>query len=728
MPSPENSRSTAFSHAAASAADSEFDRLPSGGSRDDAEFREVEDRLRILFDHAPDGIVMLDVESTRFIDVNRAAEKLFGLSRDELLKIGPFELSPKFQPGGLSSELGAAKVAEAANGGVAAFTWWHVDAQGRRFPCDVHLMRVPWQNRTVIRGSIVDTSKQMLLELSEFGHSTILQQIVSGTSLEDALSALVQTMESRLPGTLCSVLLLDAETQRLHLGAAPSLPAFYNQAVEGLEIGPMVGSCGAAAYSGKRVIVGDVSTHANWADFHEIARSAQIRACWSEPILSPSGQVLGTFAMYYREPGEPAPVELRAIETAARLTAVAIELIKARQLLQQANANLERRVAEETEHLVEANERLRKSEQELRLAAVAFDVHDSIVITDRNGKILRVNRSFTQLTGYAPEEVIGKTPRVLRSGRHNREFYDKMWHAIRTDGFWEGEVWNRHKHGQEYLQRLTIACVRDEQGEITHFVANGQDLTRQKQAETDRAEILAASSVQRALLPKRFPDLPGLDIAGAVHPADCVSGDFFNVLSISPQAAGIVVADVSGHGLASGLVMSQMQAHLQLLTENQSDPGELLTQANEILSRSSFEQFVTAFLACLNTHTRTLVYAAAGHQGYLLRADGDMVILKSTGFPLGIHETWAEPSSPEIELHPGDILLVPTDGIEEAWNSRRECFGRGRMFDLVRRNATQPADQIVEALFEAAREFADGTPQADDITAVVVKVLDTEAA
>ena len=305
-----------------------------------------------------------------------------GCPASSLLELGPFELSPTSQPGGPSAQLAQERIAEAVHDGVSVFEWWHRNAQGERFPCDVHLVRVPWEDRVVIRGSIIETSGKKLLELSEVGHSKILEKMACKAPLSETLEQLVLTIESLLPGMACSVLLLDHETQCLRLGAAPSLPDFYNAAVDGLKIGPAVGSCGAAAFTGQRVIAGDVSKHPNWTAFRQLAEQAQLRACWSEPILSLTGAVLGTFAMYYGEPIEPAPVELKVIQTAAQMIAIAIERVRAQQWLQELNETLQRRVALETQHLVEANERLRASELELRLAAVAFDVHDSIVITD----------------------------------------------------------------------------------------------------------------------------------------------------------------------------------------------------------------------------------------------------------------------------------------------------------------------------------------------------------
>ncbi len=683
----------------------------------------AEQRVRTLLDHAPDAIVMLDVETGRFIDANLMAEQLFGVPRGKLLEVGPFELSPPRQPGGSSCDLARERIAEALEGGAITFEWWHCNARGERFPCDVHLVRMPWENRVVIRGSIMESSGRKLLELSEVSHSKILQMIARGATLTETLEQLVRTVENLLPGLICSVLLLDQESDRLRLGAAPGLPSFYNAAVDGLQIGPTVGCCGAAAFTGQRVVAADVTTHPNWTAYRELAERAGIRACWSEPILSLAGTVLGTFAMYYHEPIEPAPVELRVIQTAAQTVSVAIERVRAHNLLRELNETLRRRVALETKYLVEANEKLRLTEQELRLAAVAFDVHDSIVITDVNGTILRVNQAFTKLTGYTADEVVGTTPRVLRSGRHDDEFYHEMWRTIATKGFWEGEIWNRRKDGQEYLQRLTIACVRDSLGRITHYVANGQDLTHQKRAEADRAEILAASSVQRAFLPPHNPCVPGLDIAGSVYPADCVSGDFFNFFTMGQNQVGILIADVSGHGLGAGLVMAKMQAHLRSLTEGCDDPHQLLTDANRGLSWSDSGHFVTMFLGRLDPQTRSFIYAGAGHQGYLVKASGAAHILQSTGAPLGIEATWdADPDLGTV-LEAGDLIVLPTDGIEEARNPDRVQFGRNRMLDVIRDNASKPAAEIIECLYHATRRFSAGESQHDDIAAIVVKVL-----
>jgi sigma-B regulation protein RsbU (phosphoserine phosphatase) len=130
------------------------------------------------------------------------------------------------------------------------------------------------------------------------------------------------------------------------------------------------------------------------------------------------------------------------------------------------------------------------------------------------------------------------------------------------------------------------------------------------------------------------------------------------------------------------------------------------------------------FLGCLDARRRSFVYAGAGHQGYLFLANGEMKVLGATGLPLGVADVSTVPSAPATVLKAGDVILLPTDGIEEAYSRDGRSFGRQRIGEILRNNQQESAAQIVDALFGAAREFADGEPQEDDITAVVVKVLD----
>jgi anti-sigma regulatory factor (Ser/Thr protein kinase) len=158
----------------------------------------------------------------------------------------------------------------------------------------------------------------------------VLAGIVAGVPLSDALGALLRVVEAvSADGVLGSVLLLEADGAHLRHCAAPSLPASYNEAIDGIAIGPSVGSCGTAAYRREQVIVADIVADPLWAEFRDLAGAAGLRACWSTPILGGDGQLLGTFAMYYPQPQRPGAVDLALIEVLVRTVAMAIERSRA---------------------------------------------------------------------------------------------------------------------------------------------------------------------------------------------------------------------------------------------------------------------------------------------------------------------------------------------------------------------------------------------------------------
>jgi PAS domain S-box-containing protein len=158
----------------------------------------------------------------------------------------------------------------------------------------------------------------------------ILRMIMAQEPLSDILNMLCRSIEQQHPGLLCSVLLLDTDGKTLRHGAAPSLPVSYSEAINGAEIGPAVGSCGTAAYLRRPVIVSDIETDPLWADYRALALIHGLRACWSMPMLSHEDKVLGTFAVYYREPRTPDNQQLQLIERASHLAGIAIERDRAK--------------------------------------------------------------------------------------------------------------------------------------------------------------------------------------------------------------------------------------------------------------------------------------------------------------------------------------------------------------------------------------------------------------
>jgi PAS domain S-box-containing protein len=189
-------------------------------------------------------------------------------------------------------------------------------------------------------GAVMDVTERKRAELLLAGEKRLLEMIARGDSRTLILDALCRFVEELASGALSSVLLLDPKANRLRHGAAPSLPAPYTEAIDGIVIGSCVGSCGTAAYRGEPVIVTDIAIDPLWADFCDLALAHGLRACWSTPIISSAGRVLGTFAIYYREPRSPTSQEQNLIEQITHLASIAVEREQAEEALRQAQANL----------------------------------------------------------------------------------------------------------------------------------------------------------------------------------------------------------------------------------------------------------------------------------------------------------------------------------------------------------------------------------------------------
>ncbi|WP_187648013.1 EAL domain-containing protein [Nitrosophilus labii] len=132
---------------------------------------------------------------------------------------------------------------------------------------------------------------------------------------------------------------------------------------------------------------------------------------------------------------------------------------------------------------IEIQKEEEKLKEELKIASYAFNTHEAITITDIHGKIIRVNDAFTRITGYSKDEVIGKNPSILKSGKHDKAFYTEMWDKIRKDGYWKGEIYNKRKNGEIYPEMLSISAVKNDNGEVTHYIAHFFDISDLKEAQ-----------------------------------------------------------------------------------------------------------------------------------------------------------------------------------------------------------------------------------------------------
>jgi phosphoserine phosphatase RsbU/P len=365
------------------------------------------------------------------------------------------------------------------------------------------------------------------------------------------------------------------------------------------------------------------------------------------------------------------------------------------------------------------------AEGELRNLSNAVEVAaDAIYITDLHGVIEYVNAGFEAITGYSRDEVIGRSPRVLRSGTHEREHYRELWDTLLAGRVHRGTMVNQRKDGTVYHAEMTITPIHAPGGAITHFVAVGKDMTERRLRQEHELELGLARSVQRELFPAGPPSFAGLDVAGAAHPATAMCGDFYDYVPIGADRLALAIGDVSGHGLGPALVMAETRAYLRAYLGLLPDVGEVLRMLNRMLARDLVPgSFVTMLLVELDLRTRTLTWASAGHPtGYLLDAAGAVRgALESTGPPLGISNAWEAPQSVPAALVPGDLLVLVTDGVTESAAPDGSLLdGRG-VLELIRRHRSGSARQVLDGIVGGVREFVHDSPQADDMTAVVCR-------
>ncbi|TWX64177.1 GAF domain-containing protein [Colwellia sp. C1TZA3] len=205
-----------------------------------------------------------------------------------------------------------------------------------------------------------------------------LELIAHSSKLTTVLHSIIHGVENEYPETMCSILLLDKSGKHLVLGAAPSLPDFYNEAIEGIAIGHGMGSCGTAVFTKERVIVSDISTHPYWANWAVLAKKAELGACWSEPIINGKGESLGTFAIYHHKISTPKDIDFTLIEQVSNLVGIAIERDKADNIIwQQANFDSLTQLPNRNlllEHLTTAIDNAKREKKQLAIAML-YQLH-----------------------------------------------------------------------------------------------------------------------------------------------------------------------------------------------------------------------------------------------------------------------------------------------------------------------------------------------------------------
>ena len=250
-----------------------------------------------------------------------------------------------------------------------------------------------------------------------------------------------------------------------------------------------------------------------------------------------------------------------------------------------------------------------------------------------------------------------------------------------------------------------------------------QRTTAEKERYTKELEI--ARDIQTSFLPASVPRIPGFDIAAAAIPAMEVGGDFYDFVPVSGDRMAFVIADVSGKGVSAALFMAMSRTLIRASLEGQENPAAAMREANRLIARDAHSSmFVTAFLAVLDSGRRTLACVNAGHNPPLIvRGDtSEPVFLHERGIAMGVVDKM-ESAGETVQLRPGDMVVMYTDGVTEAFNAQFVAFGEERLARIAVECRSLPAPEVIDQLVSAIHTFTGTAPQSDDITLIVIRVL-----
>ena len=329
--------------------------------------RRSEELYRTLFESSTEGVLLV---TDAVLACNERACSLLGRERDQIVGQPAAGVLPdaEFDP------------ARCEQGKV--IPWKYRRHDGKTIDTEITVCPLQTEAGRAWQVMVRDITGQKQATTLLAAEKRAFEMMVQGKPLPAILSLICCAFEEVCEGALCSILVTDAEGKRLLQGAAPSLPPEYSAAVHGTRIGQSIGACGTAAFTGERVISGDIATDLNWAKYKDLPLKHGLRACWSTPVLSSERQVLGTFAIYYRAPHQPEPYEIGLVDRASNLASIAIDRTRAREALQDAF---------------------------LKQQAILDNIPDLVWMKDPEGRFVIVNETFAAACGLTPSAVAGKS-------------------------------------------------------------------------------------------------------------------------------------------------------------------------------------------------------------------------------------------------------------------------------------------------------------------------------
>lgn len=416
-----------------------------------------EKQFRTLTENLPDIVVRYDLDFRR-VYVNPAYCESLGVAVEDVLNTRPDEV---WRPTNVTPGEYLAKLQRVMQYGVGDQILLEFPGpDGYLISNDVHMVAEHGPDGKVIGVLTIarDVSDIKQHERLEEIRLRIFELLAHGGQLTEVLDLVVNYVEKARPDFLGSIMLLDADGKHLISANAPNLPAEYIAAINGIEIGDAVGSCGTAAWCGETVVVEDVRTHPYWADYKHLALNAGLQACWSEPIQDSTGQVLGIFGIYLRQPGRPSEADMEFVRQASHLAAIAIERKRAGEMLW---------------------------ESERKYRTLVEDSPDLFIRYDRDCRRIYVSDAYQQMHGLPPSAVLGKRPtESWGSPRMSpEEFESRIKEVMETGRHAEIEIDWYDSDGEYICHSMRAVPEFDREGNIISVLSITRDVSEAKRAE-----------------------------------------------------------------------------------------------------------------------------------------------------------------------------------------------------------------------------------------------------
>ena len=717
-----------------------------------------EARARELIEHAPEAIVVLDVERGQFVRVNKEAERLFGLPAHELLKRGPLEVSVPVQPSGLSSgEALAEQLERALAGEVPVFEWTLATPTGQPIDAELRLLRLPDRGRILVRGSIVDVSARKQAEsavraveveraaraAAEADRDRIaaLQRItarlLAAPSVDDVAAAFVQQVVPDLGATTGLIYTLT-DGGLLRRGNTPDAGD-----PDWLSIEPDAPTTSAAAVRTRMpvVIVGDADAEAEYPMLANAMRELGYEAFASLPLFA-GAELVGVASFGFAR--TPSDDHWHFLTRVAERVGQALERAQLYEAEQRARRELEYAAerAAAMQRVTQALSRAMTTDEIVNLTATlgiealgAQAATAGLLDPEGNEYVVRTfglppgrepwsSRFDADRRLPGPEAVRLQRPLWFTSAQEMAEAFPETGAFLEHSGFGATAcvpliAWG-HPLGflaAHYREDRVFTQV-DRVVFTTLASVSGQALERARRYETERE---TASVLQQSMLPARLPDPPNVTIGARYSSAGEleVGGDWYDAVALEDGSIVVMVGDVVGRGLKAAAAMGQLRSAASALSLATLHPSDVLAKLDVYAGGLDDARLATMVVARLEPATQTLTYASAGHvPGVLLQPDGTARLLEAPGsVPL---DAVAEPRRGELQVDfpPGSTLVLYSDGLIER---RGESLDVGlrritrTVSELHHRDVDAMCDRLMEALLPRA-------PQRDDVAVLCLRL------